>query len=342
MIISFLRHRRPGRRCAALAAGSALALLLLAVPAPAWAQEEEEDFSFRQDEELYQLDEAVTMIASSLNRIADRVSILAINSLQFGKDFDRDFRHKARVIFLAQLFDANPAIKLVQCQECQRLQTKIVRGVLKLRKGIPSGEERIALAKELGVHGYIDIGVFRDDRQLTVYLQVIEAETGAIILVEELVGRRAPQRDSLVFSFGEMLFPIDGADHNALVFAVREAIQISERFSFGIELAFFIDNNENNPDAVVELDTGAVVAPTIGYDFWQFSSGDSRITAYFGLGKLISPQLNYGNLAKLGILFIVRDQLEVLLGFNWFQETTLDNGEVLEGASYELRFGYRF
>jgi hypothetical protein len=333
------------------------AWLMLAAMAPgAMAQgasptgEPEEPFSFRQDEELYQLEEAVSLIAGSLNKIADKVSILAINSLSFGKDVGGEFRQKARVIFLEKLLDANPAVKLVQCQECDRLQTRIVRGVLKLQKGIPSGEARQELARKLGVQGFIDIGVFREGRQLTVYIQVVEAETGAIILVEEITGRRAPRRDSLTFSFGEMILPISvggsSTDHRTIVLAVRESLQISERMSFGIELAFYLDNNENNPDPHIDLDLGAVLAPTLGYDMLQFSGSASRITGYIGLGKFISPQLEYANLIKAGVMFIVGDELEVLVGYNYFQDTTLEpegSADVeLGGGGYEIRFGYRF
>jgi hypothetical protein len=331
----------------------------LFAPGAAWSQaaaqaaaqgEPKEPFSFRQDEELYQLEEAVTLIAGSLNKVADKVAILAINSVYYSKDIAGDFRPKARVIFLEKLLDANPAVKLVQCQECERLQTRIVRGTLKLQKGIPTGEARQELARKLGVQGFIDIGLFREGRQLTVYIQVIEAETGAIILAEELTGRRAPRRESLTFSFGEMIVPIkiggSSTDHSTLVLAVRENYQISERLSFGIELAFYLDNNSNNPDPHIDLDTGAVLSPTLGYDFFRFSGSASRVTGYAGLGKFISPQFNYGNLVKAGVMMVVGDELEVLLGINYFQETNLaDSGGsdvTLTGTGYELHFGYRF
>lgn len=310
----------------------------------------EEAFSFRQDEELFQLEEAVTLIAGALNQVADQVSILAINSVHFGESLRGDFRRKARIIFLEQLLDANPSIKLVQCQECQRLETKIVRGMLRIRKGIPSGEARQELAQRLGVDGFIDIGVFREGPQLTVYLQVVEAETGAIILVDELSGRRAPKRETLTFGFGEMIFPIEvgskSVQHRALVLSVKESIQMTPRLSFAVELAFFVDNNENNPDPHIELDTGAILAPTLGYDVLRFPSSASRLQIYGGLGKLIAPQLNYANLLKAGLLFIVGDELEVQAGANYFPESELEAQDgtpiTLQGTGYEIRFGYRF
>jgi hypothetical protein len=334
-----------------------LAFLFWGLLAPAWAWsqpaaegERKEPFSFRQDEELYQLEEAVGLIAGSLNRVADKVSILAINSVYYSKDIAGDFRPKARVIFLEKLLEANPKVKLVQCQECERLQTRIVRGTLKLQKGIPTGEARQELARKLGVQGFIDIGLFREGRQLTVYVQVIEAESGAIILAEELTGRRAPRRESLTFSFGEMILPIEiggsTTDESTIVLAVRENFQISNRLSFGIELAFYLDNNSNNPDQHIDLDFGAVLSPILGFDILQFSGSASRVTGYVGLGKFISPQLNYGNLAKAGVMMVVGDELEVLLGFNYFQKSDLQStggtAVTLKGTGYELRFGYRF
>ena len=355
MFISLLRRSAAHILLIGSLALTAAAGIVALTSAPASAQEadlgEEDPFAFRSDEELFQLEEVVMLIAGSLNLIADQVSILAINSLTFGKNMDSDFRQKARVIFLEQLLEANPAIKLMQCQECQKLETKIVRGTLRIKKGIPSGEARKELAKNLGADGFIDIGVFREGRQLTVYIQVIEAETGAIILVEELTGRRAPKRETLSFGFGEMIFPIKvgGTDieHVALVLSAAEGIQLTQRVSFSVELVIYIDNNENNAQAAhITLDAGAILAPTIGYDVLQFHSSASRLVLYAGLGKAISPQLNYANMYKAGALFVVGDELEVLLGFNNFPENNLaqSNGQdvVLTGTGMELRFGYRF
>ncbi|MCH9045414.1 MAG: hypothetical protein IIA40_04845 [SAR324 cluster bacterium] len=111
----------------------------------------DETFSIRLDEKLFQLEEAISLIAGSLSKVADRTPTLAINSFHFGKGVDADFRRKAEVIILDKLFKVNPNIRLVQCQECQKLETKIERGVLKLRKGIPSQESRRALAEKLAV-----------------------------------------------------------------------------------------------------------------------------------------------------------------------------------------------
>ena len=85
-----------------------------------------------------------------------------------------------------------------------------------------------------------------------------------------------------------------------------------------------------------------MLAPTLGYDVFQFVGSASRITFYGGLGKFISPQLEYANLLKAGFLFVVGDELEVLLGYNYFQKTSLEEGNELNGGGYEIRFGYRF
>jgi hypothetical protein len=333
-----------------IAAAGLCALFLLPAPG-AEAQPKEpvvdQSFSIRQDEDLFQLEEIVTLISTSLNKVADRVKTLAINSMHFGRQVDADFRRKAEVIILEKLFEANPTVKLVQCQECQKLETKIVRGILKLRKGIPSNEARIALAQKLQVDGFIDIGLFKDNNQITVYLKVTEAQTGAIILVDELAGRRAPKRDALTFSFGEMNFPIESstgtsADHNALVLGVNETVQLTGRFSFGVDLNFYLDNNANNPDAIIELDVGILLAPYLGFDVVQMHASASRLLFYVGVGKLLSPQLEYANLFRAGLQFIVGDRLVIIFGVNNFFETDIENGNKVTGAGSELRFGYRF
>jgi hypothetical protein len=87
-------------------------LLVLAGAAPARAQQaaappspaEEQSFSIRLDENIYQLDEAVSLIAGSLSKISDRVNTLAINSFYFGREVDADFRRKAEVVILDRLF----------------------------------------------------------------------------------------------------------------------------------------------------------------------------------------------------------------------------------------------
>lgn len=339
---------------ARLLAVAGLCAVLLPLSAPrVWAQGApkepvvDESFSIRQDETLFQLEEVVTLISSSLNKIADRVKTLAINSMHFGREVDADFRKKAEVIILKRLFEANPTVKLVQCQECQKLETKIQRGILKLRKGIPSNEARIALAKKLQVDGFIDIGLFRDHNQLTVYLKVVEAQTGAIILVDELAGRRAAKRDALTFSFGEMSFPLQSstgtsADHKALVLGVNETVQLTGRFSFGVDLNFYLDNNGNNPDAFTTLDTGILLAPYLGFDVVQLQASASRLLFYVGIGKLLSPQLEYANFYHSGLQFIVGDRLVIVFAFYSFADTDIENSNKLTGTGSEIRFGYRF
>jgi hypothetical protein len=318
----------------------------------------DESFSIRKDEDLYQLEEATALIAGSLSKISDQVGTLAINSFYFGKEVDPDFRRKAEVIILEKVFAANPDVRLVQCQECQKLETKIVGGVLKLRKGIPNADARRELAKKLGADGFIDIGMFQDGKQLTVYLKVIDAESGAIILVDELVGRQAAKRQSLTFSFGELNFPIatNGkkvVTHNALALTVTETMQLTGRFSFGVDLAIWADNNEQNPDPHVTLASGIMLAPTLNYDVLQLPASTSRVILYLGLGKLIAPQLNYANFWRAGTQFVVGDRLVLVFGVNSFtknnivltdsEKTDLGITEApLSGVGYEIRFGYRF
>ena len=307
----------------------------------------DESFSIRQDEQLFQLEEVSTLLATSLNKLQGNVSTLAINSMHFGKGIDADFRRKAGIIILEKMFQANPSVKLVQCQECDKLETKIVRGVLKLRKGIPSNEARIALAKRLGVDGFIDIGIFRDNNQISVYVKVIEAQTGAIVLVDEQVGRRAPKRDALTFSFGEMTFPITdssgtSADHNAIVIGVNESVQLTGRFSFGVDLNLYIDNNSNNPDAIITLDGGLLIAPWVGFDLIQLSASTSRLILLLGVGKLLAPQLEYATFYKGGLQFIVGDKLVITLAVNSFVEKDIENSNKITGTGSELLFGYRF
>jgi hypothetical protein len=317
----------------------------------------DESFSIRKDEDLYQLEEATALIAGSLSKISDQAATLAINSFYFGKEVDPDFRRKAEVIILDKVFAANPDVRLVQCAECQKLETKIVSGVLHLKKGIPTAEARRELAKKLGADGFIDIGMFRDGKQLTVYLKVTDAESGAIILVDELVGRQAAKRHSLTFSFGELNFPIQigkkVTQHNALALTVTETVQLTGRFSFGVDLAVWADNNKQNPDPHVTLSSGLMLAPTLNFDVVQLPASTSRLIAYLGVGKLIAPQLNYANLVRAGIQFVVGDRLLLVFGANSFTENNIvltdseksDLGiteATLNGVGYEIRFGYRF
>ncbi len=308
----------------------------------------DESFSIRLDEDLYQLEEAITLIARSLNKVADRTPTLAINSFFFGKEVDADFRRKAEVIILDKIFKINPNVRLVQCQECQKLETKISNGVLRLRKGIPSQESRKALAEKLGVDGFVDIGMFRSNGQLTVYLKVVEAQSGAIILVDELAGRRAPRRRAVTISFGEMILPIalngTKVDHRALTLGVQESVKLTNRFSFAVDLLYFADNNKNNPATHITLNGGLMLAPTLGFDILQLPSSTSRLIGFIGIGKLISPQLDYANLARVGLEMVVGDQLSVMFAYNDFQEANVQGTgtNLLKGAGYEIRFGYRF
>lgn len=315
------------------------------------AQARQEGFSIVQDERLYQLEEVISLIAGSVGKVADKVKTLAINSFYFGHDVDPDFRRKAEIIIMDRLLNANPNVRLIQCQECQRLETKIVRGILRLRKGIPSGETRRELAKTLGADGFIDIGLFQSGGQMTVYLKVVEAESGAIILVDELAGRVAFKRRALTFSFGDMTFPIKvgtkTVQHNALVLGVSESAQLTGRFSFTVDLAAYADNNELNTSKYLTLDAGLVLRPTLGFDILQMPSSTSRLLFYLGVGKLLSPQLNYATLFSTGLQYVVGDRLVVQFGVNSFPDTNVkvasgSSAATLTGVGNELRFGYRF
>ena len=306
----------------------------------------DQSFSIRQDENLYQLEEAAAMISTSLHKISDKVSILGINSLHFGGEFNPDFRHKAEVILLEKIFEANSTVKLAMCHECRKLETKIVRGVLKLRKGIPSHEARLDLAKKLGVQGFIDLGIFKDENQITVYMKVTEAISGAIILVDEIAGRRAPKRQSMTISFGETNFTLEiagaSATYNALVLGFNETVQMTGRLSFGVDLNIYTDNNKNNPDAATTLSAGIMLGPYMGFDILQMQASTSRLVLYLGLGKLLSPQLNYANFGKAGFIFVAGDRLVIQLGYNSIVATDIENGDKITGGGMELLFGYRF
>ena len=332
------------------------------VPQPDKSNLIDESFSIRLDEDLYQLEEAVSLIAGSLSKVNDRVSTLAINSFYFGREVDADFRRKAEIVILDKVFQYNPNIRLVQCQECQTLETKIIRGVLKLRKGIPNQETRQKLAEKLQVDGFVDIGMFRNDGQLTVYLKVTEAKSGAIILVDELVGRRASRRRALTFSFGEMTFPITVnaalVQHHALLLSIQESVKLTSRFSFGVDLIFWSDKNKKNPDPHITLKSGMLLMPTLGFDVLQLPSSTSRVVMFMGVGKLLSSQMDYANMYRAGVEFIVGDRMSVLLAFNRFTEVIVDTTgatslsgaavtgsattDKLSGGGNELRFGYRF
>ena len=329
-----------------------------ATPAPQSNPFAGQSFSNRYDEDLYQLEEIAPLIAASLNRVSNRVSALAINSFSFGKEVDQDFRSKAEIIIEGNLLNASSNVRLVQCQECQKLEARIVNGVLRLKKGIPTREAWVELAKKLGVDGFIDIGMFRDHGQLTVYLKVIEAQSGTVLLADEVVGHPAPKRDAVTLSFGEINFPIAfaGKTHteNALSLTATEQVQLTARFSFGVDAVIYTDNNEYNTEPHVMLNGGVMLSPFLGYDVLQLPQSKTRLQAFLGAGKLLDTQLNYGDLLRAGLIFIVGDRLVVTLGENLFSPAKIalsssekskpmfSHGAELNGEAYELRFGYRF
>lgn len=311
----------------------------------------DESFSIRLDENLFQLEEAVTLLATALSKVASRTPTLAINSIHFGENINADFRKKAEVIILDKVFTANPNVRLIQCQECRRIETRIEGNILKITKGIPDQETRRALAKKLGADGFIDIGIFQDGHQLTLYIKVVDAKTGAIILVDEMVGRRASKRLAFTVSFGELIFPITDAgvagDYKALAISLTESVKLTGRFSFSVDLIFFIDNNENDTTLTYELDAGLFIVPTFGFDIIQMPSSTTRLILFAGVGKLLSPQLSYANSFRVGLELVVGDQLSVLFAFNQFLEeaveaTTTGSTSTLDGSGYEIRFGFRF
>jgi hypothetical protein len=117
----------------------------------------------------------------------------------------------------------------------------------------------------------------------------------------------------------------------------------------------YTDNNDLSTAPHMTLDAGILLSPFLGIDMVQLPQSTSRVIGYLGLGKLLSPQLNYGDAYRAGVQFVVGDRLSVTVGLNQFDRTNvlvsngdkakqplLANGAVLDGAGYELRFGYRF
>jgi hypothetical protein len=163
----------------------------------------------------------------------------------------------------------------------------------------------------------------------------------------------------VTISFGEFNFPIVFAGktytHNALAVTVTEQVQLTQRFSFGVDLILYTDNNQLSTTPHMTLDAGVLLSPFLGFDMVQLPQSTSRVIGYLGLGKLLSPQLNYGDVYRAGVQFIVGDRLVVTFGLNEFDKTNIEvsksdknkqpllaNGAQLNGEGYELRFGYRF
>jgi len=322
----------------------------------------DDGFAIRRDEELYQLEEATTLIASSLTRLRRPGMTLAINSFHFGKEIDPDFRRQAEVVMLYKMTLRGGSVRLVQCLECERLDAKIHQGVIQLRKGLQSSEERKELAKKLGVDGFIDLGMFREGEQITVFLKVVDAQSGALLLVDALSGRPAPKRQTLTVSFGELNFPIVIVDnnrqettHNTLALTVTQTAILTSRFSLAVDLTYWADNNQYNPRPHLTVASGLLLAPSLNFDIMQMRASTSRVSFYLGFGKMLAPQFNYANLVKAGFQAVVGDRLVILAGANSFSDTNvaltagdttaeplLAGGATLTGVGYEIRFGYRF
>jgi hypothetical protein len=122
-----------------------------------------------------------------------------------------------------------------------------------------------------------------------------------------------------------------------------------------VDTVLYTDNNQNNTDPHLVLAGGVLLSPFLGYDIVQVPQSTTRLQFYVGVGKLLDPQLNYGDLARAGLIFVVGDRLVVTFGENFFTKTNaavtssdknkqplLANGAQLNGEAYELRFGYRF
>ncbi|MCH7478404.1 MAG: hypothetical protein IIA14_09895, partial [SAR324 cluster bacterium] len=87
---------------------------------------------------------------------------------------------------------------------------------------------------------------------------------------------------------------------------------------------------------------GLLLAPAIGFDLLQLQASTSRLVYYLGIGKLLSPQLDFANLFKTGFEFVVGDKLVITMGIVGFPKTNIETGDILSGNGFEVRFGFRF
>ncbi|MBU3914779.1 hypothetical protein KKA14_04530 [bacterium] len=315
------------------------------------SETKEQAYNMWSDPLYYQFEKMMPRLAKSIGRLDSRISTLAVTELDFSANIDTEFRKVAGAKLFGQLLMENPKLKLVKCDECNTIVSEIKGGILKIRRGTGSKEGRQELAKKIGVQGFMTAMVIEDNRQLTIVVNVHDANEGRIILSDVITGIPVAETTYWNFYVGQMILPVvllsgEAVSQSAILTGVEYSKRFSESWMLSTNFGIYIDNN-SKLENYVELSTGAMFDGSVGWEMMSFMNNDASFILVGGIGQFFSPQFNFSIYGKFGTKIIVNKLLTFNLYYLMFQETNLEaptNGSApkLSGSATCISFGVQF
>ncbi len=314
--------------------------------------EEGSTYNMWSDPLYYQFDKMMPELATSIGRLDTRISTVAVTELVFSPSLDESFRKVAAAKLYGQLLMENPKLKLIKCDECNMIRSEIKNGILTVSRGLASKDDRKKLANKIGVQGFMSAMVIEDERQLTIVVNVYDAEEGRIILSDVITGVPVPETSYWNFYMGRMALPVklinpqETVEHSALYAGVEYSKRFAESWILATNFAYFMDNNSKLENKIT-LEGWFSFDGAAGYEF-SFMNNDVAFAVMLGIGQFISAQFNFSIYYKVGLKTSINKMLTFNIYSLMFNATNLEapdssgNAPELTGSAQTITFGFQF
>jgi len=308
--------------------------------------------SFWSDPLYFQFDKMMPALAHSLGRLNSRISTLAVTDLDFSPSLGASFRKVATAKLFGQLLMENPRLKLIKCTECNMVRSELRGGILTVSRGLADQEQRKKLATKLGVEGFMSAMIIEDQRQLTIVINVYDAQEGRIILSDVVAGIPTPKNDYYNVYAGKLTIPVklstgSNLDHSVMMVGVERSLRFSESAMLGANFAAFMDNNSKLASGHETFTPGFMFDGIVGYEL-AFANNNAAFTGILGMGQFISTQFNFAIYYKYGVKITIGQLLTFNIFGYTFDETNLEASSsgsavsTLPGSATSMAFGFQF
>ncbi len=281
----------------------------------------EESYNMWADPLYYQFEKMMPALARSVGRLDNRVSTLAVTELDFSQSLDKSFRKVASAKLYGQLLIENPRLKLIKCNECNMIRSELKSGILTVSRGIANQEGRKQLALKLGVQGFMTAIVIEEERQLTIVVNVYDAQEGRIILSDVITGEPVPKTTYWNAYLGQMTFPVnlfakdsttdtEKLVQSAIIGGIEQSVRFSESWLLLANFGFFYDNNEKLGDQRESFTFPSFLLDgSLGWEVFAFMNNNASLTMLAGIGQIISMQFSFPTYGKFGFKAVIGQRL---------------------------------
>jgi hypothetical protein len=309
----------------------------------------------------YQFDKMLPDLAVSIGRLDSRISTLAVTALSFSPNLDESFRKVASAKLYGQLLMENPRLKLIKCDECNMLRSEIKAGTLTVSRGLADQESRRKLAEKLAVQGFMSAMVIEEKRQLTIVLNVYDAQEGRVILSDAITGVPVPENTYYNIYLGQLTIPVNlipsaglssatTAAHYAILIGVEKSMRFAESWFVAASFGGYADNNKNQPYYFEPIQTGLLFDGSLGWEALALMNNNLSLSLMGGVGQFLSPQFNFSVFLKAGIKATIGQVLTINIfnysllsdNINLAEPNADDEANNLGGSALAISFGYQF